>query len=275
LASTNVITSGVQVYRYDFPAIDTYPSGDFSDTDSISQIASETLALKEVVSEFAESVNIVGGLKVDTITLKDTNGRSGKIHMNANNMYFLSGETNSEFWTQVNGQWPLILHTDTNRAQFGGNIDAVGNITCAGYVRANDKPRMIIVRNLFTLPSGTTSLLNGGSVSLQSNCIVSSGIFIATISGIYACSCKLRLPDNTNQTPEIEWYRRASNGSQTKYEYFEMWIPAGVTSSGGDNRRAGMSHTLIELSVGQGVLPRNDGDTISDCNATFDVFMIQ
>jgi len=133
---------------------------------------------------------------------------------------------------------------------------------------------MRIVRNGFTLPSGTTSLLNGGSVSLQSNCIVSSGIFIATISGIYACSCKLRLPDNTNQTPEIEWYRRASNGSQTKYEYFEMWIPAGVTSSG-NNRRAGMSHTLIELSVGQGVLPRNDGDTISDCNATFDVFMIQ
>jgi len=51
LASTNVITTAENVYRYDFPAIGTYPSGDFSDTDSISQIASETLALKEVVSE--------------------------------------------------------------------------------------------------------------------------------------------------------------------------------------------------------------------------------
>ena len=45
----------------------TYPSGDFSDTNSTSEIASETLALKEVVSEFAESANITGGLKVDTI----------------------------------------------------------------------------------------------------------------------------------------------------------------------------------------------------------------
>jgi len=46
----------------------TYPSGDFSDTNSTSEIASETLALKEVVSEFAESANITGGLSVDTIT---------------------------------------------------------------------------------------------------------------------------------------------------------------------------------------------------------------
>jgi len=58
-----------------------------------------------------------------TITLKDTNGRSGMIHMNDNNMFFLSGETNSEAWSQVNGEWPLVLHTDTNRAQFGGQLD--------------------------------------------------------------------------------------------------------------------------------------------------------
>jgi hypothetical protein len=68
LVSTNAISTAEHVYRFDFPAIDTYPSGDFSDTDSISQIASETLALKEVVSEFADSANITGGLKVDTIT---------------------------------------------------------------------------------------------------------------------------------------------------------------------------------------------------------------
>jgi len=86
LASTNVITSGVQVYRYDFPAIDTYPSGDFSDTDSISQIASETLALKEVVSEFAESVNIVGGLKVDTITTTGNVDISGSLTCNSLNI---------------------------------------------------------------------------------------------------------------------------------------------------------------------------------------------
>jgi len=190
--------------------------------------------------------------------------------MNGANMFFLSGEANSEVWTRVNGEYPLILNTASNGAQFGGNIDAVGNITCEGYMKADDKPRMRIERNGFTLPSGTTSLLNGGSVSLQSNCTVSSGIFIATISGIYACSCKLRLPDDNNQSPEIQWYRRASNGSQTKYENFEMWIPQGV-----DGRRAGMSHTLIELSAGEGILPRNDLNTMGGCVATFDVFMIQ
>ena len=64
--STDEITIAEDVYRYDFPSIDTYTGG-FSDAISISQIASETLALKEVVSIY--SANITGGLKVDTITL--------------------------------------------------------------------------------------------------------------------------------------------------------------------------------------------------------------
>ncbi len=42
--------------------------------------------------------------------------------MNDNRMYFLSGVTNSEAWTQVNGEWPLYLQTDTNEAFFGGDI---------------------------------------------------------------------------------------------------------------------------------------------------------
>ena len=60
-----------------------------------------------------------------TITFKETsaNQRSGMIHMNDSRMYFLSGASNSEAWTRVNGQWPLILHTDSNRAQFGGQLD--------------------------------------------------------------------------------------------------------------------------------------------------------
>jgi len=67
LSSTNLITIADDVYCFDYPAIDTYTGG-FSNTDSISQIASDVLALKEVVSEFAENANITGGLKVDTIT---------------------------------------------------------------------------------------------------------------------------------------------------------------------------------------------------------------
>jgi len=44
---------------FDYPAIDTYTGG-FSDTDSTTQIASETLALKEV-SEFANGNIIMEG----------------------------------------------------------------------------------------------------------------------------------------------------------------------------------------------------------------------
>jgi len=79
LSSTNVITTPKNVYRFDYPAIDTYPSGDFSDTDSIDYIASETLALKDVVSEFAESANITGGLKADTITTTGNVDISGNV----------------------------------------------------------------------------------------------------------------------------------------------------------------------------------------------------
>jgi hypothetical protein len=36
-----------------------------------------------------------------TLYLKDTNQRSGMIHMNSDKMYFLSGRTNTESWSQV------------------------------------------------------------------------------------------------------------------------------------------------------------------------------
>ena len=174
LSSTNLITTVEDVYRFDYPAIDTYPSGDFSDTDSISQIASETLALKDVVSEFAGSVNIAGGLNVDTITLKDTDGRSGMIHMNDNRMYFLSRATNSEVWTQVNGQWPLILHTDTNLAQFGGVISAPNQVR----FKASRTASTTINTNV-TLPFNKTLENVGGGYSN------STYTFTAPITGTY------------------------------------------------------------------------------------------
>jgi hypothetical protein len=43
-------------------------------------------------------------------------------------MCFLSGGTNTETWTQVGGRWPLQLHTNSNYAEFGGNIYSPGQI---------------------------------------------------------------------------------------------------------------------------------------------------
>ena len=101
LASTNEISSYSKVYRYDFPAIDTYPSGDFSDTNSTSQIASETLALKEVISEFADSVNITGGLKVDTITTTGNVDITGDLVVNGVNVITEIGTKQDEITTST------------------------------------------------------------------------------------------------------------------------------------------------------------------------------
>jgi len=72
LASSNEISVERDVYRFDFPAIDTYPTGDFSNTESISKIASETLALKEVVSDIAYSAtNIITELGTKQATIDE------------------------------------------------------------------------------------------------------------------------------------------------------------------------------------------------------------
>ena len=61
-----------------------------------------------------------------TIYLRDTDNRSGMIHMNSNVMYFLNANGNdSETWTQQNGQnWALQLNMNNNDATFGGQITA-------------------------------------------------------------------------------------------------------------------------------------------------------
>jgi len=100
LSSTNLITTAEDVYRFDFPAIDTY-GGVFSDTNSITQIASETLALKEVVSEFAESANITGGLKVDTITTTGNVDITGDLVVNDINVITEIGTKQDEITTST------------------------------------------------------------------------------------------------------------------------------------------------------------------------------
>ncbi|NBU34597.1 tail fiber domain-containing protein [bacterium] len=59
-----------------------------------------------------------------TLYLRDTDNRSGMIHMNSNIMYFLNASGNdSETWTQQNGQnWCLQLNMNNNDATFGGSI---------------------------------------------------------------------------------------------------------------------------------------------------------
>jgi hypothetical protein len=61
-----------------------------------------------------------------TIYLRDTDNRSGMIHMNGNLMHFLNGNGNdTETWATQNGQsWALTLDMNNNNAAFGGNVSA-------------------------------------------------------------------------------------------------------------------------------------------------------
>ena len=61
-----------------------------------------------------------------TIYLRDTDNRSGMIHMNGNLMHFLNGNGNdTETWATQNGQtWALTLDMSNNNAVFGGNVSA-------------------------------------------------------------------------------------------------------------------------------------------------------
>jgi lipopolysaccharide export system protein LptA len=117
---------------------------------------------------------------------KDTNNRSGMIHMNSDRMYFLSGVANSETWTQVNSQWALYLQMNTNQAVFSGNIPLnTGNIqsskfkvTQAGNVTGN---------NTFTTSTSATE------VTIANNVGCSGGTIVFHIScGGYATTAGLK-----------------------------------------------------------------------------------
>jgi len=111
-----------------------------------------------------------------TLYFKDTtaNQRSGMIHMNNSKMFFLSGAPGSEAWSQVNGEWSLILHTDTNRAQFGGIISAPNQVR----FKASRTSSTTINTNV-TLPFNKTLENVGGGYSNTTY------TFTAPITGTY------------------------------------------------------------------------------------------
>ncbi|WP_242076583.1 tail fiber domain-containing protein [Brevundimonas diminuta] len=58
-----------------------------------------------------------------TIVLRDTDNRSGMIHVNANRFYVLRGSgTDSEGWASTGGGWPLEIDLENNNTTFGANI---------------------------------------------------------------------------------------------------------------------------------------------------------
>ena len=83
MANTTVITQAVLTHRYDFPSLDTYTGG-FANADSITQIASNTFALRkeanvisfptEVTDEvWGDNLSVEGDLTAENFIVGSTN----------------------------------------------------------------------------------------------------------------------------------------------------------------------------------------------------------
>jgi len=75
-----------------------------------------------------------------TITLRDTDHRTGYIHVNSNIFYVLTGPVDSASggWSVVaNSKWPLEINLTNNNAVFGGDVNAI-TMTSPIYYDAND-----------------------------------------------------------------------------------------------------------------------------------------
>jgi len=96
-------------------------------------VSATTITSSGIITCNANKMVITGN--APTLYLRDSDGRTGMIHQNANIMYFLSGAANSDVWAEtVNSRWPLYLVTTTNQAVFGGDIDAAaGTVTAAAF----------------------------------------------------------------------------------------------------------------------------------------------
>jgi hypothetical protein len=78
-----------------------------------------------------------------TIYFRDTNHNSAMIHCNDNLLYVLRGGNDTENWSTVNNNWPLIINLTNNDVVVGGNFTAVGNVTAFSDIRVKDNVEQI------------------------------------------------------------------------------------------------------------------------------------
>jgi len=95
LATTSVITTAVDIYRFDFPDIATYTA--FATGESLTNIIREEDATSKVVSVAESPTEMEGGLSVDTITTTENVDISGTLMVEEVNVK----DTLSSVQTQV------------------------------------------------------------------------------------------------------------------------------------------------------------------------------
>jgi len=134
-----------------------------------------------------------------TLYLRDTDNRSGMIHMNGNSMYFLNASGNdSETWTQQNGQdWAFRLDMNTNEARFGGHTVFATNVWNNSSENEN---------RIYYAASGTTYIRGAGnsatiSILFRSTTQFDMGYFNASV---FCCYGPVNLSDRRIKRDIVE-----------------------------------------------------------------------
>ncbi len=118
LSTTNPISTTRIIYRFDFPAIDTYPAGDFTDSNYITNIISETSAETEhaIINDIDTYINISGNASI-----------TGDLVVGTTNIISEIGTKQDEITTTTDLTSNSI--TTIGSGTIGGNLTITGKLT--------------------------------------------------------------------------------------------------------------------------------------------------
>ena len=118
LSTTNPISTTRIIYRFDFPAIDTYPAGDFTDSNYITNIISETSAETEhaIINDIDTDINISGNASI-----------TGDLVVGTTNIISEIGTKQDEITTTTDLTSNSI--TTIGSGTIGGNLTITGKLT--------------------------------------------------------------------------------------------------------------------------------------------------
>jgi cytoskeletal protein CcmA (bactofilin family)/microcystin-dependent protein len=158
LVSTNNISSGVEVYRWDFPAISTYPSASFVGANSLTNIVNNTYALTQVVSIITS--NSQGDLEI-TADLSITGSLDVIGNVDVSGSLDVIGNVDVNGSLDVSGKVGIGGTMSTEQLKVYGDVKITGNVDVDGSFNFKDIIQTTITNNI--LVSSQLDISNQGT----------------------------------------------------------------------------------------------------------------